>query len=166
MNKKNLFKGNSDFFFGLVVIIFGIIGCYLTKTTIKMHSSRQMPMLLFGFIAAMGLGMSTSSVINRAKSKEDQTTVDWKDLLLGIVLPGSLLIITWILIRWLGYYVSTFLLIVALMILQEKTADGKFDFSLKNIFVILGFALVITIIMYLIFHFIFGLPTPKGILGF
>lgn len=166
MKKKDLFKGNSDFFFGLVVIIFGIIGLYITKNTIRMSSSRQMPMLLFGFIALMGLGMSISSIINRAKNKEDQTKVDWKDLLVGIILPGTILILTWVLIRWLGYYVSTFLLIIVLMILQTKTADGKIDFSSKKVIITLGFALAVTIVMYLIFHFIFSLPTPKGVFGF
>lgn len=166
MKKKDLFKGNSDFFFGLVVIIFGIIGLYITKNTIRMSSSRQMPMLLFGFIALMGLGMSISSIINRTRNKEDQTKVDWKDLLVGIILPGALLVLTWVLIRWLGYYVSTFLLIIVLMILQAKTADGKIEFTSKKVIITLGFALAVTIVMYLIFHFIFSLPTPKGVFGF
>ena len=164
--KKNLFKGNSDFFFGLVVIIFGIIGCYIAKNTIRMSSSRQMPMLLFGFIALMGLGMSISSVVNRAKEKEDQTKVDGKDLVIGILIPGAILILTWVLIRWLGYYVSTFLLIIVLMILQAKTADGKIEFTLKKVLVTVGFAIAVTIVMYLIFHYVFSLPTPKGIFGF
>lgn len=166
MDRKNLFKGNADFFFGIVVVIFGAIGCYLTKTTIKLASSRQMPMLLFGFIAVMGMGMSISSVVNRARGNEDQTKVAAKDLLVGILLPGVILIITWILIDFLGFYVAVFLLILALMVLQAKVSDGKVEFTSKKVIVTLAFAVAVTVVMYLIFHFIFALPTPKGIFGF
>ena len=52
-----------------------------------------------------------------------------------------------------------------LMLLQEKVTDGKFIFSWKRAALTLAFALAAMVIMYLIFHFLFSLPTPKGIFG-
>ena len=164
--KRNLLKNNADFFFGAVIVIFGAVGCYLTRTTIKLASARQMPMILFAFTAVMGLGISISSVVNRARDKEDQVKVSVRELIVGIGIPGAVLILSWVLIRWLGFYVSVFLLILALMVLQAIVTDGKLDLSFRKIALTVLFAVLVTAVMYGIFHFIFGLPTPEGLFGF
>ena len=52
------------------------------------------------------------------------------------------------------------------MMLQAQVSDGKIDFSAKNVIRTLIFAVVSMLVMYGIFHYLFSLPTPKGIFGF
>ena len=164
--KKSVFKGNADFIFGIVVIILAVSGYLIANNTIRDASSAVMPKLILGFIAVMGLGISVSSIVQRLRDKEDDVKISWAEILGGILLPGTYLLVAYILINYLGFYVAEFLLIISLMYLQEKTANGKVTFNLKTLGIVLLFALGAVIVMYLIFHNIFALPTPKGIFGF
>ena len=163
--KKNLFKNNADFYFGIVIILFAVTG-YHFAMGIKDADSAVMPKFILAFIGLMGFGISASSVFKRAKGEEDATKVSMGDIAGGILLPGAFLVGAYLLINFLGFYVAEFILIISLMLLQEKVTDGKIVFSWKRAALTLGFALAAMVIMYLIFHFLFSLPTPKGIFGF
>ena len=163
--KKELLKKNADFYFGIAIIIFAVTGYYFAMG-IKHEESAMMPKFVLGFIAVMGFGISASSVINRARGKEDMTKVKGSEILGGILLPGAFLIGAYLLINVLGFYVAEFVLIVSLMMLQAKVTDGRIKFTAKNVITTLLFAGISMAVMYGIFHFIFALPTPKGIFGF
>lgn len=163
--KKNLFKNNADFFFGIVIIIFAITG-YRFAMEIRHAESAIMPKFILAFIAVMGLGISASAVFKRAKGEQDATKVSMGEIAGGILLPGAFLIGAYLLIDILGFYVAELILIVSLMLLQEKVTEGKIVFSWKRTAVTLVFSLGAMVVMYLFFHYIFSLPTPKGIFGF
>jgi len=163
--KKNLFKKNADFYFGIAIIIFAATGYYFAMG-IKDAESAQMPKLILGFMAVMGFGISASSVINRAKGNDDATKVAASDILGGILLPGAFLVGAFLLINFLGFYVAELVLIVSLMLLQAKVTDGKITFTVKKVITTALFAVISMAVMYGIFHYIFALPTPKGIFGF
>lgn len=165
MNNK-LIKGNVDFFFGIVCILFGIGGYILSSATISKADAAVMPEFLFAFCAVCGLGMSISSVLRRKREEEDLVHISWKETWFGIVLPGAFLIAAYFAISTLGFFVAEFLLILALMILQNQISEEKTSNSFKNIIGILVFATATVIVMYIIFHVLFALPTPKGIFGF
>ena len=164
--KRSLIKGNADFIFGIVIIIFAVTGYTIAATTIKDSGSALMPKLILAFIGVMGLGISVNSITERMKGHEDATKVSGSEIAGGILLPGAFLLGAYILINFLGFYVAEFLLIVALMYLQEKVTNGKIVFNPKRLIGILVFATCAIIVMYLIFHLVFALPTPKGIFGF
>lgn len=164
--KNRLFKGNADFFFGIAVIVFAVTGYMVTVTTIKDHTSSLMPKLIFAFMGIMGLGMSVSSVRTRMKGYEDATKVSPSEITGGILLPGAFLIGAYILIDFLGFYVAEFILIVALMYLQEMVTNGKIVFRTRRLAIVLAFATCAIVVMYLIFKLVFKLPTPIGIFNF
>ena len=164
--KQSLFKKNADFIFGIVVIVLSVTCFIVADMTITDSGSAMMPKLILGFMAAMGLGISVSSIIRRMKDLEDMTKVSGADIAGGILFPAVFLLAAYFLINFLGFYAAEFLLIVSLMYLQEKVTNGKIEFNPKRLAGILVFAICAIIVMYLIFNLIFNLPTPKGIFGF
>lgn len=164
--KNSLFKGNADFILGIAVIVFAVTGFMVTVTTIKDSASALMPKLIFAFMGIMGGGMSIRSICTRMKGYEDTTKVSSSEITGGILLPGAFLISAYLLIEFLGFYVAEFILIIALMYLQEMITNGKITFRLKRFGGVLVFATCAIVVMYLIFKLIFKLPTPVGILGF
>ena len=164
--KQSLLKGNADFIFGIVIIVFAVTGFIITVTTISDSGSALMPKLLFAFIGVMGLGISYTSIKDRLKGLEDATKVSGSEIAGGILLPGGFLLGAYILINFLGFYVAEGLLVVALMFLQDKVTNGKINMNPKRLIFVAVFAVCAMIVMYVIFNMIFGLPTPKGIFGF
>ena len=65
--KQSLFKKNADFIFGIVVIVLSVTCFIVADMTITDSGSAMMPKLILGFMAAMGLGISVSSIIRRMK---------------------------------------------------------------------------------------------------
>lgn len=163
--KKNYLKNNADFYLGIVIILFSVTG-YLFSCGIKVAEAAIMPKFIMIFMGVMGLGISTASVISRARGQEDATKVSIKDIAGGVLLPGSFLIGAYLLISFLGFYVAEFILIIALMLLQAKVSEGKITVTWKKAIITLAFATISIVVMYGIFHFLFSLPTPKGIFGF
>lgn len=163
--KTNLIKNNADFFLGIAIIIFAVTG-YVFACDIKLAEAAMMPKFILIFIAIMGFGISASSVVSRTKGLEDATKVDMSEILGGILLPGAFLIGAYLLISFLGFYIAELVLIISLMMLQAQVSDGKIDFSAKNVIRTLIFAVISMLVMYGIFHYLFSLPTPKGIFGF
>ena len=164
--KQSLLKGNADFIFGIVIIVFAVTGFILTITTITDSGSALMPKLLFAFIGVMGLGISYTSIKDRMKGLEDATKVSGADIAGGILLPGGFLLGAYFLINFLGFYIAEGILIIALMFLQDKVTNGKINLSPKRLIFVGIFTICAIIVMYLIFNLIFNLPTPIGIFGF
>ena len=163
--KNNLIKGNSDFLLGVIVIVFsGIV--YWLSCGISMAESAMLPKILAVFMALMGLGMSVKAITDRAKNGKDDVHVYGADILNGILVPGAFLLAAYGLINFLGFFVAEFLLVVGLMFLQDKVTNGKINWSPKRLIKVFVYAVLVIVAMYIIFHIIFGLPTPKGIFGF
>lgn len=166
MKQNSLFKGNADFFFGIVIVVFAVSGFILTVNTISDSNSALMPKLLFAFIGAMGLGISYTGVKNRKKNHDDATKVSGAEIAGGILLPGGFLLGAYALINFLGFYVAEGILIVAIMFLQEKVTNGKISKTPKHLAFLGIFTVCAITVMYIIFNMVFGLPTPVGIFGF
>ena len=163
--KNNLIKGNSDFLLGIIIIVFsGVV--YWLASGIPLAESAMLPKVLAVFMALMGLGTSIKSLVTRAKTGGDDLHVYWADILNGILIPGAFLLAAYGLINFLGFFVAEFVLVVALMFLQDKVTNGKLNLSAKRLITVFIYAVLVIVVMYLIFHLIFGLPTPKGIFGF
>lgn len=165
MEKERTGKKNADFLFGIIVILFSVAGYVFAEVTISNESAALMPKLVLAFMAVMGVGISGSGILQQRRGKEE-TKVSLGEITGGILLPGAYLLAAYGLIHILGFYMAEFLLIIALMYLQEWVTNGRIAFSVKRLAAVLGFALCSMGVMYGIFHFIFALPTPKGVLGF
>lgn len=164
MEKGKAEGKNADLLFGIGVILFSVTGYAIAETTISNTSAALMPKLVLAFMAVMGVGISVSGVLQRKRGEE--TRVSLGEIAGGILLPGAYLLTAYGLIHILGFYVAEFLLIVSILYLQERITNGRIRFSLKRLALVLAFALCAMAVMYGIFHFIFALPTPRGILGF
>ena len=163
--KNNLIKGNSDFLLGIIIIVFsGVV--YWLACGIALAESAMLPKLLAVIMALMGLGISIKSIKDRAANGGDDVHVYWSDIFNGILIPGAFLMGAYGLINILGFYVAEFLLVLALMLLQDKVTNGKINWSRKRVITVLIYAILSIVVMYVIFHHIFSLPTPKGIFGF
>jgi hypothetical protein len=165
MDKKNFLKGNDYFMFGACVIVFSVF-MMVASQSIKMKEAANVPQAVIVFIGIMGLCMIIDSFMKYRKGTDESLKVSMGDLFNGIALPGALLLAAAMLSKPLGLYISSYLLVIAIMVFQRYVEAGKYDFSPKRIVFLLVFAFGTSVCMYLIFNFAFGLPTPKGVFGF
>jgi len=162
---KNLLKGNSDFILGIIIIIFsGVV--YWLSTGITSAESAMLPKVLAVFMGLMGLGISVRSLVCKARTRENDVTVSWADIVNGILIPGAFLLAAYGLIGFLGFYAAEFLLVAALLFLQNQVTNGRVNLAPKRLLLVLLYSTGVIAAMYLIFHFLFKLPTPVGIFGF
>lgn len=163
--RKSFFKSNDYFFLGISVVALSVF-LFAAACRIKIDEASAVPKIVIAFMGAMGLCMIFESIVKYRKGLDISLKVTAGDLFGGIILPGSLLVATCLLLEVLGFYISAFLLVISVFILQSRISNGRNDFSLRRIIFVALFALGTSLFMYLIFRILFGLQTPKGIFGF
>jgi|GEM_PF-2435676 len=162
MERKSLIAGNSDFFFGIVIIVLSSVLWGVAKTITDAESA-VVPIIVIVFMGIMGLGISVSAIRNRANNVSNSKKVSFAEIANGVLLPGAFLVGAYVLSYILGFYLAEFSMVVGLMFLQDKVTNGHIDRSCKRLLGVFVFSILVIAVMYLIFHFIFHLPTVTGI---
>ena len=82
---------------------------------------------------------------------------------LRLVVASALVAFGGVLLTWVGFYVTSLLMIVAVFVLHATLAEGHMP-KAKVLLVGGAYAVVATGVMYLIFTVAIGLPAPSGTL--
>lgn len=148
---KKPFYRNSDFFIGVVMLfVFGITMYQILS--IKIKDSR-----IFPTIAAVIMGFSGFIlIISTIKRESDKDVLEVLPKVKQIAIIVALLI-AYVLFSILGFYVTLFLLLLAVSIIIVFPMNKfKWFFSVF-------YSLIVTAICYLVFNTVLGLLTPYGI---
>ncbi|WP_416147548.1 tripartite tricarboxylate transporter TctB family protein [Salipaludibacillus sp. HK11] len=150
----------SNVIFGVVLIIFSIIA-YIQTLDLPDRSALFPQIILYG-MAITGVLMIIDALIKRKKQKEEnESTLTKNTFIFHIVIPGAILLTAYGLLSQLGFYITSFLLIMVLFFYQTyRSYEAKLTVRhfLKGLLV----ATIVTVLMYVVFTVLLSLPTPSG----
>lgn len=164
MEKRKFLKGNDYFIFSVSGMVF-CIGMLLSLRGVKWDGAMA-PTFVLAFMLLLCVLMFIDGIRKDRKGIDTAADFSLQDFFQGVILPGGTLLIACLLFQTLGFYVVTFLLVIVLLVMQDRITNGKYDFSLKRMLFCVVFALGETGFMYVMFKLLIHLPTPKGIFGF
>lgn len=164
MEKKSFLKGNDYFIFGVVTAVVSIL-LLISLKDVK-HDAAILPEATLIFMLVMSGLMMIDSIIKYMRKVDTSLKVSFAEMAGGVLVPGMILIAASLVIEYLGYYIMTFLLVMAIFMLQSKITNSRLVADPKKILLWLIFSVATTVFMYFIFGMMFRLPTPRGIFGF
>ncbi|WP_041720428.1 tripartite tricarboxylate transporter TctB family protein [Alkaliphilus metalliredigens] len=145
---------------GAVWIIFSIVA-YTQIGGLPAQSALFPKVIVYG-IGITGVLIIIDSLVKVKKGiKTDESTLTKSVLVFQILIPGSLLFITYNLLTVFGFYVSGFFLIMAVFFYQTYRANNT-KMNLRHFLRGLIFATLNIATMYIIFTVLLGLPVPRG----
>ncbi|WP_035722873.1 tripartite tricarboxylate transporter TctB family protein [Gracilibacillus boraciitolerans] len=157
----------SNYIFGAVLILFSIFA-YKETLNIEEHDAALFPTIIVVAIGITGILLIIDEFIRKKvahnKGGEDyqnNTTLTFKMFVTKIAIPGLLMIGAYFLITIVGYYITSFLLIIVIYTYHTYLSD-KSKITLKHFGKSLLFSGVAVGVMYVLFTILIGLPTPSG----
>lgn len=155
---------DQDMKFGSILIF---LSCILVWQVFSLPpSSALYPRALIYLTAFSGLGILFSAYRNFRDKGIPYRKLSFRDFLFESGLPGAVLLAFFSLAESLGFYVVSFLVIIAVSVLQEYIVEGRYRLTRKSAIETFIFAAGTTILLYVSFSFLLSLPTPTGVFGF
>lgn len=164
MEKRKFLKGNDYFVFSVSGMVF-CTGMLVSLRGVKWDGAMA-PAFVLGFMLLLCVMMFIDGIRKDRKGIDTAADFSLKDFFQGVLLPGGTLLIACMLFHTLGFYVVTFLLVIVLLVMQDRITNGTFNLSPKRMLFCVLFALGETGFMYVMFKLLIHLPTPRGIFGF
>jgi hypothetical protein len=164
--KQNRFlsKKNDYCFIGIGSVVLAGILLYALKDT--KFDAAMVPRLICGMMMFLGVVMIVDSYLKYKKNQGTSMDLVLKDFTVGIILPGIIVLMAAFMLRLLGFYISAFIVIVAIFYLQDVLAGKTFKISVGRVFYYFLFACGVSVFMFVMFNVLLGLPTPPGIFEF
>ncbi len=174
-------KRVQDIAFGSVIIFIAL--AFRTQASRLPKKSSQFPSLILYLMIFSGAGLILSTLYsqyrnnrknelngkNRAVTQpddNDQPYISTRMFIMELLVPGMILIISTMLIRILGFYICTAIVVLSIFLFQGFADNRKSSMSGRVLFEGLLFAVGTSAVMYVFFGLLLAVPTPKGIFGF
>jgi len=141
---------NTNFVTGLVFLFIAVI--FYTQTFMLPSQVALFPRITLLIIGLMGILLVFDTARGKLGSKKSK--IMNKD----VIIAGVGLVVTYSLLKFLGFYSAVTILLLFMYLHINKT--WKLDTFLKGIV----FSLVSILILYLAFHLLMSLITPTGLL--
>jgi len=143
---------------GTLLVILGIAiailtGQFNTPMTASYPGPRLMPYIAAFGLVVCGGGIFIISTIKKDEEKPFLVREGW----LKIAITMAILIIYVLAMKYIGYLISTPILLFVLSTLYSKGSNATFKGRII-------YSIAFTIILYLLYVYLFGLAFPKGIL--
>ena len=153
-----------DLYVSLILILLSVV--LITQLSSIQGEARYMPIFLLCCMLVFAVWIGVHGVVKAlAKGKEDYV-VDWSTLFKGIVIPGIFMLTLSLGLKFLGFYITSVLIVLFLDIIQVYVTYGKVPVNKKNILRWILFPLGTAILMYLLFGVVLRTYPPAGIFGF
>ena len=174
-------KRVQDIAFGSVIIFIALT--FLTQAGRLPKKSSQFPSLILYLMIFSGAGLILSTLFsqyrnNRKKESdgnnrtgtqphdEEQPYISTRMFIMELLIPGIILIFSTMLIRVLGFYICTAIVVLSIFLFQGFSNNRKNSISRRVLFEGLVFAIGTSAVMYVFFGVLLAVPTPQGIFGF
>ena len=157
-------KKNQDIYAGLGIIAFSLL--MLTQASKLSEMQSIYPKILLIGMAIAGACVAISSVIKQKKTGVVYKKITLQFIKNTVLIPGAFLLVCALLVKPLGLYVTVFLLIIGICLIEDYLGKRIKDLTPKHILEVIAVSLVFTVLLYLLFHLVLKLPTPTGIFGF
>lgn len=174
-------KRVQDIAFGSVIIFIAL--AFLTQASRLPKKSSQFPSLILYLMIFSGAGLILTTLYsqyrNNRKKKpggndgtgthpqdNEQPYISARMFIMELLVPGMILIISTMLIRILGFYICTAIVVLSIFLFQGYAHNRKSPMNRRALFEGLLFAIGTSAVMYVFFGVLLAVPTPKGIFGF
>ena len=148
-------------------IVLGVMGLFFSIAAYTQLAGLPAQSAMFPRITIVGMGIASLLLIvdtlwKHSKGKfKSESGLTKEIILFQIAIPGAMLFATYFLLRLFGFYISSYLLVLAVYFYQTNRANGV-KLCQMQMLKGLGVALVITGAMYIIFTMLLSLPVPRG----
>jgi len=152
-NRKTGILKSQDFIMGLVIVFCSLL--VLLKVSQLPSKTAFFPKIVIGIMGFTGLVLLIQSYLNYTNSDKQTKKIS---LNIDIIIVSISLVITWGLLKVLGFYTSIGLLTLFLFVYSCKKINR--GTLLRGVI----FTITLSAVLFLTFQVFMGLPTPKGIL--
>ena len=151
---------------GLGVFIILLSGVLLTQTTDLSESTAMFPKWLLWLMILSGVLIILKACIRLRRGAQPQHHMSMREFWVEAGIPGGILLIACMLLELLGFYICSFLILMAVSIAQDWILEGSYHPTKSGLLRLCGFSLGISVLMFICFSLLLSLPTPVGIFGF
>jgi hypothetical protein len=159
-----VFTKDQDIKLGIFSILFGLI--FLTQTAKLSEKVGLFPGFCLVGIIALGALIAIKAVIDIKKRRKYFHGMSISRFFVEAAIPGSVLLIACLLLDILGFYICSFLILMAVCYLQDLLTTKTLNQGFRNFFIVLSFSIVSVIFLYVCFALLLQLPATRGIFGF
>lgn len=147
---------------GAAIALFA--GYFLVEAAALPSRARMFPGAILWGIALVGVLIVAQAVLNRLREDApDGSAALASALVWQIAIPGSILVGTYVLLTFVGFYLAVPVLLVALYLYHvHRAAPGTLVPA--TLVWSLGFAAITTLAMFVLFTLLLRLPAPSGAL--
>ena len=156
---------NKDVFLGAGIIVLAAV--FLSQLREVGGDSAMFPRALLYVILFCGAAIIVRSLWMQKKQQTDgAVTFSLRSFARDALIPGGLLLaLTWLL-TVLGFYIGTFVVFLAVCVLEEIVITKTFRPGGRRLAVMVLSAAASSVFMYVCFKVLLKLPTPNGPFGF
>ncbi|MCM3712476.1 tripartite tricarboxylate transporter TctB family protein [Alkalihalobacillus oceani] len=155
---------DQDVKLGILVIM--ISGLFLTQTQKLPEEVAMYPKAILYLMMISGVCIILRAFHSMKKNGKSYHRLSMKEFLLESGIPGAVLLALCLFLNVLGFYITSFFIVVAVIMVQEYIIQGRFHFRRKFIVKSFVFAGCAIVFMFICFATLLSLPTPVGIFGF
>jgi putative tricarboxylic transport membrane protein len=148
----------------LGAFITAFAGYFLWEAAALPSRARMFPQAVLWGMATVGLLILVQAVASRLRETEPGGTGALASTLIWqIAIPGGMLVLTYVLLTFFGFYLSVPVLLVSLYLFHiYRAAPGTL--TAATVAWSFAFAAIATLAMYGLFTLLLGLPAPSGVL--
>ena len=159
-----MWKKDQDFLVGGVIILLALFLITQMKSLSFMQSIYPRVLAIAMIIAGLGIILRAAKALKR--TGKPYGALSLREFVLQALIPGTFVIVMCLLLRKLGFYATTFIVMLGICIIQDLVINKKIPLSLKYTSKILFFSALSTIALYVSFNVLLNLSTPIGVFGF
>lgn len=159
-----MLKKDQDIQAGIVVILFALP---LSTQFGKLSFMQSIyPKLLVALMALSGVGIILRAAAVARRAKQPYRVLSLRDFMLQAVVPGAFVIAMCLLLRRLGFYIDTFIVVAGICLLQDFIIEGRLRITARSAAKIFAFSAGCSAALYVCFNILLKLSTPIGMFGF
>ncbi|MDR1316002.1 MAG: tripartite tricarboxylate transporter TctB family protein [Spirochaetales bacterium] len=156
-------RKDQDIILGFVILI--VSGILWYQVDAIEGAPAIMPRIFISMISISGAGIIIRAIRCMIKTGKPYQKMNLREFLWEAGIPGGVLLMTCLFLEVLGFYICSFILIIAVCILQNIIINKKLTLTIRAFFKIVLFALCVTGFMFFCFWILLSMPTPTGFLG-
>ncbi|WP_018922640.1 tripartite tricarboxylate transporter TctB family protein [Salsuginibacillus kocurii] len=157
----------SNYVLGVILIVFS--GLLFTQTAELDSDAALLPNIVLVGMGILGILMIVDPLIRKALNKPKIEEKDGGEVkpftmnifIFQILIPAGILIFTYFMLTWFGFYIASFFLILIIFFYHNYRMEHRFPPSGKMMKGLV-FAVTSVAFMYVLFSILIGLPTPDG----
>ncbi|PTL38741.1 tripartite tricarboxylate transporter TctB family protein [Alkalicoccus saliphilus] len=154
-----MFSIKSSVILGIVTIIFA--GLAWTQTVGLPEQSSLFPRVILGSMGVVGVLMLIDGIRGGKQSSSEDTGLSRSVFVFQIVIPGLIMLFGYFLLTMVGFFVTSFIIIIILYLYQIYRMNEKRP-TARDLIRGAILAASVTLAAYLMFSVVLGLPTPSG----